>query len=156
MEGIHLDMQRPYWEVDSPTSFWALLRALQGWLPEDAILYFEGGSPVAPINDFLAAHSVPERAHLAMGTIWPRPKVFHVPASPATLTELAEIMERHAAPELAIHFHVYRSHSVLLQWHDAFCDPILLNGSIREDQVRVFADRVGETVRRIDGASRRS
>ena len=154
MEGVHLDTRQPCWEVDSPTTFSAVLRALRGWLPEDAILYIEGGSPGAQIGDFLTAHSVPERAHLAMGTIWPRPKVFHVPASPTTLTELAEVMEHHAAP--AIHFHVYRDRTILLQWYDAFCDPILLIGSIPEDQVRVFADRVGETFRRRDGATRRS
>ncbi len=84
-----LDMGRPHWEIDGPGTFPELFRSLQGWLPEDAVLYFEGGYPDAQISEFIAAHSIPERAHVAMGTIWPRPKVFHVPATATVLTDLA-------------------------------------------------------------------
>ena len=114
MKGIHLDRAGPYWELDWPKTFEGMLNALKGWLPEDAVLYFEGGSTDAEIDDFMATYSVPEVAHVAMGTIWPRPKVFHVPATEAILTELARIMEHHAEPELADHFHVYRNDFVLL------------------------------------------
>ncbi len=115
MEGIHLDVTQPYWEVDSPKTFQELFNALQGWLPEGVILYFEGGSPDAEINDFMTKYSVHEQAHVAMGTIWPRPKIFHVPAEPAILTELSKIMEHHAEPELAGHFHAYKNNFVLLE-----------------------------------------
>ena len=67
MDGIRLDTQRPYWEVDGPRTFGELFRTLQGWLPEGAILYFEDGSPDAQINDFLATHSIQENVHVAMG-----------------------------------------------------------------------------------------
>ena len=30
----------------------------QGWVSEDAVLYFEGGSPDTEIDDFIAKHSV--------------------------------------------------------------------------------------------------
>ena len=147
-EGIHLDTSQPYWELDGADTFHEVFRALTGWLPESTILYFEGGSPDAEIEHFVAAHSVPEVAHVAMGTIWPRPRVFHVPASTANLTELARIMQRHAEPELAIHFHVYRGESVLLEWHDAFAQPMLVSGSIPEEEVRVLAERMRTGFRR--------
>ena len=149
MEGIRLDTAGSYWEIDGLKTFVELFNALQDWLPEGTVLYFEGGSPDAEIDDFIATYSIPEQTHVAMGTIWPRPKVFHVPATAIILTELARIMEHHAEPELAIHFHVYRDSSVLLEWHDAFSQPMLLSGAIPEEQVKVFADKAGKKFRKI-------
>ena len=147
-EGIHLDLTQSYWEVDGPKTFLELFNALQGWLPEGAILYFEGGSPDTEINDFMATYSVQEQAHVAMGTIWPRPKAFHVPAKLTVLAELARIMEHHAEPELAVHFHVYHNNLVLLEWHDAFSQPLLISGTIPEEQVKVLADRIGKNFKK--------
>jgi len=162
MEGIRLNTVEPYWEVDGPNTFEEMFNALKGWAPEDAILYFEGGSPDEEIGNFIATHSVTEVSHVAMGAIWPRPKVFHIPATETILTELARIMKQHAEPELAIHFHVYRNEIVLLEWHDAFSQPMLMNGTIPEEKVKVFADRIGKSFRRIveqghqpDAATRR-
>jgi hypothetical protein len=149
MKGIRLSTAESYWEVDGPKTFEEMFNALKGWLPEDAVLYFEGGSPDAEINNFIARHSVPEESHVAMGTIWPRPKVFHVPATVAVLTELARVMKHHAEPELAVHFHIYRHDSVLLEWHDAFSQSMLMSGAIPEEQVRVFADKIGKNFRKI-------
>lgn len=148
MDGVRLDTTQPYWEAAGPKSFAELFRALQSWLPESLILYFEGGSPDPEIIDFMAAYSIPEQAHIAVGTIWPRPKMFHVPVSEATLTKLAEIMERHAEPELAVHFHVYQGTTILLQWHDAFSQPILINGNVPEERVKSFAGIIGQKYRK--------
>ena len=149
MIGIHLDTTRPYWKTPGPRDFYTLFQALQGWLPPNAVLYFEGGSPDAEINDFMAAFSIPEQTHVAMGTAWPRPKVFHVPATDATLKKLTEIMEHHAEAELAVHFHIYRDNTVLLQWDDAFSQPMLISGSISEEMLKVFADKIGETYSKV-------
>jgi len=150
MDGIRLDTTQPYWEVDGPKTFAELFRALQSWLPRSLILYFEDGSPDSEIFDFMAAHSIPEQAHVAVGTIWPRPKIFHVPASESTLTKLAAIMEHHAEPELAIHFHVYEDATVLLEWHDAFSQPMLIDGSFAEEMVKSFASIFGADYRKIN------
>jgi len=147
MQGICLDTSQSYWEVDGPKTFPELFHAFQGWSLPNLILYFEGGSPDTEINDFMAAYSIPEQAHVAVGTIWPRPKIFHVPASEDTLTKLAKIMEHHAEPELAIHFHVYQGTTLLLQWHDAFTQPILISGTLAEEQVKSFADSIGKKYR---------
>ncbi len=151
MEGIHLNTAEAYWEVDGPKIFEDMFNALKGWVAEDAILYFEGGDSDAEIDNFIAMYSVTEVSHVAMGTIWPRPKVFHVPATVTILTELARVMKHHAGPELAVHFHVYCNDSVLLQWHDAFSQPILMSGAIPEEKVKVFADKIGKNFRKIVG-----
>jgi len=147
--GAHFNYMQPHWEVDGPKDFPSLFRALDGWLSEQCILYFEGGSPDSEINNFMKANSIPEQTHIEMGTIWPRPKMFHVPGTHAILKALAEIMEHHAEPELAVHFHVYRQGVVLLEWHDAFSQPMLITSDISEDNVRKLADRMGTKYKRI-------
>lgn len=151
MEGICLDAEKPYWEVGGPSTFEELFNALKKWVPDDALLYFEGEPQDDEIYDFFKMHAVPEISHVAMGTIWPHPQVFHVPATETLLSELARIMRNHAAPELASHFHVYRNDTVMLQWHDAFDSPMLMDGDIPEEDVRAFADKIGTNYRRIMG-----
>ena len=63
--GIHLNMTHPFWEVSGETDFPSLLTALPELLPEECVLYFEGGSPSGKLLEFLRAHAVPERAHVA-------------------------------------------------------------------------------------------
>ena len=149
MEGICLSTAASYWEVDGPKTFEELFNALKGWVLEDAVLYCEGGSPDAEIDSFIAMHSVPAVSHVARGTIWPPPKVFHLPATATILTKLAGIMKRHAEPELAVHFHIYRNDSVLLEWHDAFSQPMLMSGVISEDKIKGLADKIGKNYRKI-------
>ena len=150
MGGIHLDPKHPFWEVSGETDFPSLLTALADLLPEGCILYFEDGSPSGELLDFLRAHEVPERAHVAYGTIWPKPRVFHVPVVPETLQRLAELTRSCAAPELAIHFHVYLNQTVLLEWHDAFGQPMLLSGEFPEERVRTFAERLHMSYQRVE------
>ncbi len=58
---------------------------------------------------------------------------------------LADLAERCAEPELAVHFHAYRDGEVLLEWHDAFTQPMLLAASLDENTVREFATALGAT-----------
>jgi hypothetical protein len=148
MRGICLDMGRPFWEASGKTDFASLLMALPELLPEECVLYFEGGWPSGELLKFLQEHSVPERAHVAYGTIWPKPSVFHLPATLKTMSRLAELMGSCADPELAIHFHVYRDQCVLLEWHDAFTQPMLLSGELSEQTVRRFAEALHMSYKR--------
>ena len=91
---------------------------------------------------------MPEQSHVALGTVWPRPETFHVRATQETLAELRELAEHHAEPELAIHFHVYKDGRVILEWHDAFDESMLLREDIPESEVRTLARRLGTTYKR--------
>jgi hypothetical protein len=142
MKGIHLDTTRPFWEVSGKADFPSLLAALSELLPQECVFYFEGGSPSGELSQYLREHSVPERAHIAYGTIWPKPSIFHLPVTAATISRLADLMRSRAHPELAIHFHAYRDQAVLLEWHDAFTQPMLLSGELPEQKVRAFAERL--------------
>jgi hypothetical protein len=141
-EGIRLDIRYPFWELSGETDFSSLLLALPQLLPQGCVLYFEGGSPSADLLKFLQSQLVPERAHVARGTIWPKPRVFHLSAALETMTHLADLMHSRVYPKLAIHFHVYRDQTVLLEWHDAFTQPMLISGDLPEDLVRAFATQL--------------
>lgn len=148
LEGIHLDTRQAFWELDGRTDFPHLLRALDDLLPEESILYFEDGSPGKALLAFLKAHKAPQQTHVAVGTLWPKPACYHVPATRQNLSELAHLAESIAAPELAVHFHVYHSAEVLLEWHDAFAQPMLLSGILPESKVTACAESLGMTIRR--------
>ena len=145
LDGICMDTTHPFWEVEGKTTFAALLRALGDFLPDGSVLYFEGSSPDRKLLDFFNAHAIEEETHVAVAILWPRPVYYHVPATPQNLAELDVLSESHAEPELAVHFHVYRDDKVVLQWHDAFSDPMLLDGNIPEKQVSSLAEALGMT-----------
>jgi hypothetical protein len=148
LKGISLGKDAA-WEMSPAHDFPSLLRALPILLPGDAVLYLEGGSPPQDIKAFLDAHCVPERSHVAMGTIWPRPHSFHLPASAENLTQLAALAEKCAAMQIAVHLHVYAQGSVLLEWYDAFWkDPFYLSGAISEEGVRAFSSALGLSCKR--------
>jgi hypothetical protein len=147
LQGIRLDTSRPFWELDGKTDFPHLLRAIGDLLPEGSILYFEGGSSAKSLVDFFHAHEIPAQSHVAVAIMWPRPTYYHVPATPENLSEVAELAERHVAPELAVHFHVYRNAEVLLEWHDAFGQPMLLSGTLSESKIRAFAETLDMVIK---------
>ncbi|MDD4872082.1 MAG: hypothetical protein PHR77_16110 [Kiritimatiellae bacterium] len=143
LNGIRMNTRCPFWEVDGKTTFATLLRALVDFLLDGSILYFEGGSPDRKLLDYFNAHAIPEQTHVAVAILWPRPVYYHIPATAQNLIELSTLAESHAEPELAVHFHVYRDDKVLLEWHDAFGQPMLLDGNIPEDRIKSFADQLG-------------
>lgn len=144
--GIRLDDAA--WEMHGPRTFSDLLSALRDVLPPGAVLYFEGGSPDEELRSFFAAHVVPEPQLVALGTVWPRPEVFHVPADPEVIDELRAIMAHHGDFELAVHFHVYCGSGVTVQWHDAFDLPIELSAAFTEEQVAAVSRALGTYYRR--------
>jgi hypothetical protein len=139
--GIRLNLDQPFWGVWGMTDFPNLLRALMNLLPEDSILYFEAGHPDKWLKDFLVARAIQEQVHIVRGTSWPRPLIFHIPATQQNIIALAQESEDYNSIELAIHFLVYHHGRVLLEWYDAFFDdqPMLLSGKFLEDKIRAFS-----------------
>ena len=143
LKGIRLDTRKPFWALEGKTEFPRFLRALVIFLPEESVLYFEDGSPTGKLLKFFKTRAIAEQARVAAATLWPNPRCYHVPATTENLTELAELAESCAEPELAIHFHVYSNGKVLLEWHDAFANPMLISGDIPKDRIRDFASTLG-------------
>ena len=137
-----MDLREPFWELDGNTNFPSLLRALIKLLPERSVLYFEGGVPKGRLLEFIEAHQIDEQVHVAVGTLWPRPRFHHIPAIAGNLSELADIMEGFAEPELAVHFHTYCDAKIILEWYDAFSQPMLLAGTLQEEKVKALGEEL--------------
>ena len=148
LKGIRLNIEQPFWELDGSMDFPSLLRALINLLPEGSILYFEDGHTRGRLLEFIESHRIDEQSHLAVGTLWPRPRYYHIPATAENLSELADLMEGFAEPELAVHFHVYCNSKVILEWHDAFSQPMLLAGTVEEEKVKALGKELNMKVAR--------
>ena len=74
LEGIHLDYNSPIWEIEGETDYPKLFNALIELLPDNSILYFEGGSPNENLIEFFSENAIPEKRHIAVSILWPRPK----------------------------------------------------------------------------------
>lgn len=125
------------WEVSAIRDLPQFLRALPALLPSGAVLYLEDVS-AQDVIAFLAAKSAKGTSKVALGTIWPRPNFFHLEVTETNMMELAELSERHATPEVCIHLHAYKDSRVVLEWHDAFTQPLLLACDILENRVAEF------------------
>jgi hypothetical protein len=95
------------------------------------------------VRDYLRGVSVEPTVRIKKGTIWPRPDCHHVPLTVDAMEALASYLERHPAALLCIHLLVYRDDAVLLEWYDAFDDPIRLTRAIDESIVADFAAALG-------------
>jgi hypothetical protein len=146
--GIEVDARRTHWELECPHDLASLFLALDGWLPEGSFVYLEDYVPSAEIEAFFRANAVPERVHLAMGTIWPRPRVVHLPASSTVLTRLADMAERYATVYIAIHLHAYCGDEVLVQGYDILAQELWLPPTLSEARVAELAERLGVKYRR--------
>src|ERR1700722_471926 len=125
------------WEVTGINSAEKFFLALPGILPMPLTLYFEGTSISPDVVALFASNAVTPTLEIPIGTIWPKPSVFHVRATEQFLDKLAALARNHAEAEVCDHFHAYGDNQGLMQWYDAFSgDPLLIGGSIPEAQVQ--------------------
>jgi hypothetical protein len=89
---------------------------------------------------------------VAIGTVLPASDIYHVPATAHNLNALADLIDRYGIALPAIHTHLYDEQGMILEWHDAFTQPMLISSRIPEAQVRQFADAIGSSVTRAHAA----
>ena len=99
--------------------FYRLLRAIDEAMPKDAVLYVEGTSIAPDVASFLESRPAPNPRRISANTLWPKPKVFHLPLTGDNLAEFRKLADKHAEPEVADHLVVYRGEAVYLWAHDA-------------------------------------
>lgn len=143
LQGTSLGAE-PAWSVtgiDDASEFFRLLPSL---IPSGSVLFLEGVYSDA-IIDYLKQHPSEHRLKIAGGTIWPKPRCFHILITEETALDLARLSESCANPEVCSHLHVYRDEQVLASWYDAFDDPLRISTSIPEE-------RIQELCRKLDRA----
>jgi len=127
------------WEVKGIRLADEFFAALIELLPLPAYLYFEGTSIASDVRALLDSSAVAPALQIpTRGTLWLKPSLFHVFASEPFIRELAELAGRHAEPEICDHFHAYNGGRWLMQWYDAFDDPLLVDESISELTLQSF------------------
>jgi hypothetical protein len=127
-------------DVGYVRDLYELLRAIDEVLPKDAILYVEGTNIAPAVAEFLAARETSEKPAVEPNTIWPKPRVFHLPLSGTNLEEFRALADQHAEPEIADHLVVYRGRDVLLWAHDAGSDHVELSRALPRETLRRFTN----------------
>lgn len=130
LSGIHIEGAFA-WDIHHYELSRVLL-ALPSLVPPDAVLYIEGGAIEDDVRQFLRAHPASKTTKVYPGTITPVPEIYHVPATPAVLSGLAQISEHHSSYEVCDHLHVYCGTAVLLQGYDFMSLPLILSESFPE------------------------
>ena len=136
-KGISL-RKGPCWEVSRIRDSSAFFRALSDLIPSNSILFIEGTSTSKDIQRYLEARKPDKITKVSLGTVWPRPNCFHMLATPENLEGLAKLADSYAAPEVADHIHVYTNGEIILEWHDAFSDPVCISKVVPEDKIKNF------------------
>jgi hypothetical protein len=105
------------------------------------------------MREFLRGREWAVRVKIAYGTIWPRPDVHHIPMTTNNRESLAALIDSESLAHPCNHLHVYRDDQMLLQWHDAWFDPILISTGVPEQLVAQFAAALERAYSKIRNAS---
>jgi hypothetical protein len=131
------------WEVAGIRNAEKFFSALTEVLALPVHLCFEGTSISSDVRTLLASSAVAATLRIPPGTIWPKPSVFHVLATEQFIHEMAILAGRHVGPEVCDHFHAYNDNHGLMQWYDAFDDPLFIDKSITEASLQNFCRKLG-------------
>ena len=136
------------WKVSGVRTAEDFFRAASLLVPDATHMFLEG-SPDADVEALLIAAADDADYAAPVGTLWSWPKKegrFSVRASPELFARLSEAAANHAEPEICSHVHFYRNQEPLVQWFDAFLDPLLVSKSVARERVEQFASVVGGAV----------
>jgi hypothetical protein len=142
-KGISLE-ENSWWEVSCAKDSSSFFLALIDLVPYGSILFFEGTSISKDIQLFLEARKPKRITKVALGTIWPRPKCFHMTIIRENLEGISQLVDKHVGPEIADNLHIYKDKKIILQWYDAFfaSDPFYISKEIPEEKVKDFCSKL--------------
>jgi hypothetical protein len=104
-------------------------------LPSESILYLEGRLSQRELKSFLNNKSIAEVSHIAYGSFWPKPTVYHIYATSENLYALAEIIEKSIIGSGVNHLQIYKSNKILLQGFEFGFKSIHISKQIPEGKI---------------------
>lgn len=140
--GVKLDHSRA-WVVPAPPWPIQLALALRVLLTEDGVVALEGLSIHADVKQLLQSHLVSPQLEIRPSTAYPTSQWLHVRATTDALTRLSELVNSFAGPEVCDHLYGYEDGTLLLEWHDAFSDPIYVARSVSPAVIAAFCSALG-------------
>jgi hypothetical protein len=139
-ERIGLRLAGDAWEIDgNGVTADVFFRALPNLVSDGHILVLQGGAHPPELRRFLEPRHIATGERVALGTIWPRPRLFHLRALPDDLHTLASLAESCAGPEVADHVQLYEPGRMVLEWWDAFTAPLYISKRIAVEAVEAFS-----------------
>jgi len=148
----HLLMDGRCWELGGRVDSERFFESIGSLLPDATTLFLEAGSMASDVEMALNPHLQEPTLAPNPGTIWPKSRMYQLPFHSAVLKLLTDMASRHAEPELCDHLHVYGGTTHLLEWYDAFSDPVYLAPTVGAERVRDFAQAVGTQYRQRSAA----
>ncbi len=131
------------WKISPPKNISQFLRIIGQLIPENSILYIEGGGlPPKEIRSYLEDKNIKDRIKIVGGTLVPRPHIYRIPATITNLNELASLFEMYPFPFGSIHLHIYKNNKILMMSYDAFLDSFLISSEIPEKKIKKFCDEL--------------
>ena len=145
---------QPRWELLGVTDAERFFRNVGSGAIGGTTLFLEGSSQSQTVRQALETLRVPGPYLPEQQTIWPHPEQWRLPFTHAVLEELARLATVHAEPEVADHLFIYAGEAALVEWPDAFSAdaPIHMCAVVAEEAARDVAQRLGGTIRWVDGA----
>ena len=135
--------RRGFWEVLGVRTSEGFFASLPDLLPEGSILCMEETSMDRGLRLFLEENAEAPGREIERGTSVPRAKQHHVQVRPDRMAEVQDYADRLAEPEICDHVHAYHGEDLLIEWYDAWSDPLLVSRSIPGKKMAVLCRRVG-------------
>jgi hypothetical protein len=133
------------WRVAGVRTATKFFQAISLLVPDATHMFLEGSPD--PVIQALLADAADEAAYAApVGTLWSWPQKerrFSVRPSSELFLRLSEASSQLAEPEICSHLHFYRNQEALVQWFDAFINPLLVSKVIARERVERFATAAG-------------
>ncbi len=106
-------------------------------------IHIEGTSIAKDVITFYKNHLDNGEYLPVKQTIWPRSKCLRCKLSKKFIYGICQLSQNHAEPELMDHLSIYKGSQVVLVWHDAFSNYMLLSKSLPEETVAAFSKEFG-------------
>jgi hypothetical protein len=132
------------WRISSVPDLPTFIRELPSLVPAGSILSLED-TISEDIERFLAEKPAIYPNETDQGFLRMRVKTSFTPLTHETAEGLADLAEHHAEPEVCSHLRVYSDGDAVLAWHDIVDDPVYINGSVDENRIRAFCNKLGTT-----------
>jgi hypothetical protein len=136
------------WELTAPAGQERIAAALETLLPQGSVVVLETTSFDPEVERLLRQYVVPAGIEIRAGILWPRSKMLHVGATSHSLKALHDLITTLPAPQVCDHLYAYAGKDLLLEWTDAFDDPIYLSPSLPEATVAEFCETLRVAINR--------
>jgi hypothetical protein len=128
-----------------------VLRALPLLCVTDGTLVIES-TFARSVQQWLREHATSSGRTLTPGTVWPKSDWWYIVLDSPVLRDFADFVDTDGSP-VSAHVYVYDAAGVVLEWTDAWFDPIRLAKRLDPAACEAFARAVGGTIKDSFGAA---